>query len=273
MVTCAIVYGYGEDYKILSLLTSSIESCYNNFLTICPDPSSIASDSRLTFWFDLRRRIKDEGKEWMLHFSRHIAAFCFVHKRKLTKAEFESMTCPAILSEIHPEAAEQLLQVELELANQQNYPKELSDLQVRCIDVIAKDYKRHECSMDRLVCLSPLVLSTLLKKIAKLASSESSRLEAKNRIEVCNVPDGDNSDAQGLYYLDPNCTYGTHCFFKKGQWKSTQSCFYLYVEQDYWRIAVLYPGPNPGQYKCDLLYNSCAFARQTSIYQPTIRFL
>jgi hypothetical protein len=282
LATCAIFYGYGEDYIIPSLRTSSIETCYMNFLAICPDTSSTAFDSRLTFWFDLRKHIKDE--EWLLHFSRHIAAFCVSHKANLTINDFYRVTNSKFLPKIHPKAAEQLIQVELGLANMQSDATKLSNLQVRCIDAIADAWKTHTCSKKRLVCFSPLVLSTLLIMIADKASTESFRLSEINRIQVSNVPHthGNNSYLQGVYSLDPNCSYGSHCFVKEGQWNDKQSWFYLYLQEDQWRTAVLYPGPNPGQLKCDLLYSSCVLAGHTSSsnshygaakLQPTIKFL
>jgi hypothetical protein len=287
--TCAIFYGYGEDYNIQSLLTSSIETCYLYFLLINPDTSSIASDSRLTFWFDLRKCIKDDDEDWLLHFSRHVAAFCVSHKANLTIDDFESVTSPEILPKIHAKAAEQLIHVELELANQpNNNVTELSDLQVRCIDALADAWKTHDCSKDRLAGFSPLVLSTLLIKIADKASTESSRLSKANRIEVRFHYQNTSEDAiaaKGVYSLDPNCSYGSHCFVKEGQWNGKQSKFYVFLaQQEHWKIAVVPTRPDPDQLSIKLLFRSCAMLRyghpsgQNSVYrdakfQPIIKFL
>jgi hypothetical protein len=275
----ALFFGYGEDYNIPSLLTSSIGTCYMNFLLICPDTSTMSSDSRLTFWIELRKHIKDEDEDWLIHFSRHVAAFCLAHKTELTIDGFKSVTHLEMLPKIHAKAAEQLLQVEWELSNQQNHNATvLSDLQVRCIDTIADAWKAHVCSMDRLVGLNPFVLSNLLIKISEKASTECSRLLETNRIQVdfssSYSATASSVAAKGIYTLDPNCSYGSHCFVKEGTWNDRSSKFYLYREQANWKIAVVFPGPDPGQHTKNLLYHTCTLAGQASIYNtPWIRFL
>lgn len=177
--TCAIFYGYGEDYKILSLQEAAIDICLINLEAICPDSSSIASDSRLTFWLELQKHMKNAFDEYLLHFSRLVAAFCFCNKATLNIDDFKALTSSKDLPQIHYKAAELLIQVELELEN--HNATELSDLQERCIDALATAWEVHTLSMEPLVHLSPLVLSALMKKITDNAKDEISQLRQQRK--------------------------------------------------------------------------------------------
>ena len=174
--TCALYYEHATLLHDEKIHQAAAEMCADRILQI--DVSSrLMHVPNLSFWLQLLETSKIT-KTFSLHVSKLIVTFC--QNVEVNAHTFLQLTDEKYLPQVESPTAVQLLVLEQEIVKPD--AAYLSNLQKRCISVLAKDWRdldpKEEVMATALVKLNPLVLTELLAESLSLArgklESESS---------------------------------------------------------------------------------------------------
>jgi len=174
--TCDLYYEHATVLQDETVHQVAAEMCAKHILTL--DPSSrLVHVPDPNFWLQLLETSKITTA-LSLHVSKLIVAFC--QNIPVDGHTFLQLTDEKYLPQVDVPTAVQLLVLEQEIVKPD--PGHLSNLQKRCISVLAKEWKELDLREDLMVTalpkLNPLVLTELLSQTLNLArdrlASESS---------------------------------------------------------------------------------------------------
>jgi hypothetical protein len=149
IATCGTYYEHAWILQDEKILKAASAKCAENIMEI-KNSTRLVRVPDAKFWLDLLQQTTITNGFGPHTFSRHVSTLIaeFCRQNKVDATTFKELTDGKYLPTIHPDAALPLLETEREIAFIPDTSR-LSTLQERCVDAIARDWRRHRVNLQK----------------------------------------------------------------------------------------------------------------------------
>jgi hypothetical protein len=189
---CGIYFAQAQLFKEEKLLERIAKFCFENLECITPD-SDLIELSDMELWSKLFEWTRgDAGSSRWFYKSKHLSClfgkYISLHKDDLDATTFTRFTAPACMVEIDKSAAVTLLQVEALLFPESKTSDDLSTLQTRCVEALARAWESIDVPKleHDLSGLNPILFRCAFAKALATAKLhlwlENAKFEVENQV-------------------------------------------------------------------------------------------